>query len=701
VTSPWTLDAAPTRGGDEVTLMEGTTFCISDHHGDIGAQRASGLFVRDTRVLETWRLRLAGRRLEGLRVHQDDAFGARFVLLSRAPADLSADGPASDVLVVRERFVGDGMREDLTLRNTRRWPTRVDLELTVAADFGDLFEVKEGVATAGPAPVRRTGAGLVLQTSRGGADYAVTVLVGEPECGGDEVLRWSVELAGHASWSTTIQVVPTVRGRELVPHHAPGVPAEHAEPARRHRSFRAATPRLTTVDRALTDVLARSIDDLGTLRIFDPDRPGDPVIAAGAPWFMALFGRDALLTSIMLAPMDTSLALGTLASLGARMGVRDDAASDEQPGKVPHEIRFGPAGSSLVGGGNAYYGSVDATPLFVMAVGEVARWAPSRVDPALVAAADRALTWVRGPGDPDGDGLVERERSSDHGLVNQGWKDSADGVNHADGTLARGPIALAEVQGYTYAAYLARAEIADVMGEADTAHLWRTRAAQLHAAFESAFWLPERGWYATGLDRDKKPVDALTSNIGHCLWTGIVSDEHAGAVAAHLMSPAMWTGFGIRTLARGMGAYDPMSYHNGSVWPHDSALCVAGLRRYGFDDEAAQVALGLLDAAHAFGGRLPELFSGFDRADEPAPVPFPSACSPQAWAAAAPFLLLTTLLGLRAGDEGLDCDPAVPDRLRPLHLGNVACRGRTYDIDVDDRGWRISAAATSGQGGRP
>ena len=672
--------------------MEGTTFCISDDRGDLGTQRAGGLFVRDTRMLRTWRLTLPGRRLDPLRVHQDDAFGARFVLLSPGPPD---------VLVVRERFVGDGMREDLTLRNTAGRPARVELELAVDTDFGDLFEVKEGQPPAAPAPGTRDGPRLVVRATRDGQDYAVAVHGADGEHGDAHALRWSVELAPHGSWTTTVQVVPTVRGVDLVPHHAPGVPAEHAEPARRHRSFRAGTPRLTTSDRALTDVLARSIDDLGTLRIFDPDRPGDPVIAAGAPWFMALFGRDALLTSLMLTPVDTGLALGTLASLGSRIGDRFDAASEEQPGRVPHEIRFGPAGTSLIGGRQAYYGSVDATPLFVMAVGEVARWAPERVGPDLVALADRALEWVRGPGDPDGDGFVEHERTTERGLVNQGWKDSSDGVNHADGTLARPPIALAEVQGYTYAAYLARAELADATGDGPTARLWRTRAADLRAAFDAAFWLPERGWYAAALDRDKAPVDALTSAVGHCLWTGIVADDHADEAAAHLTSPEMWTGFGIRTLARGMGAYDPMSYHNGSVWPHDTALCAAGLRRYGFDAEAGAVALGLLDAAAGFGGRLPELFSGFDRSDEPAPVPYPAACSPQAWAAAAPFLLLTTLLGLRAGPDGLECDPAVPARLLPLHLSHVQCRGTSRDIDVDDRGWRTRAGAASGQGGAP
>lgn len=677
--------------------MEGTSFCISDERGDVGTHRTSGLFVRDTRILSGWRLQLAGRQLDPLRVHQQVPYASRFVLLSPAPAE-SHD--TADVLVVRERFVGDGMREDLTLRNTRGRAVTVVLEVAVAADFGDLFEVKAGAPPDGSRVRHHRDGELVLSTVRDKQVYAVAVHAPGSTVGDDDVLRWTVRLAAHGSWTTSVQAVPTVRGRRLEPHHALDVPADHAEPARRHRRFRAGAPRITTDDRVLSDTLQRSIDDLATLRIFDPQRPDRPVIAAGSPWFMALFGRDALLTSLMLLPVDAALASGTLASLGARMGTRVDARSEEEPGRVPHEIRFGPSGTSLLGGREAYYGSVDATPLFVMAVGQVARWSPALVDPALVAASDRALAWMTGPGDRDGDGFIEYQRATDRGLLNQGWKDSWDGVNHADGTMARPPIALAEVQGYAYAAYLARADLAETLDDAASATAWRARAADLRAAFDRHFWLPERGWYAVALDGDKTPVDALTSNIGHCLWTGIVSDRHADDVVAALTSPDMWTGFGIRTLARGMGAYDPMSYHNGSVWPHDTALCAAGLRRYGYDDEAAMVACGLLDASEAFAGRLPELFCGFDRADEPAPVPYPAACTPQAWAAAAPIQLLSTLLGLGAGPDGLECSPAVPSRLLPLTLENVRCRGRTHAIEVDDRGWRTSVSTVSGQEGK-
>ncbi|HEU5036637.1 MAG TPA: glycogen debranching N-terminal domain-containing protein [Nocardioides sp.] len=682
MTAPWLYAGAPDpRADGEVVLMEGTTFCISDASGDIGDQRASGLFVRDTRVLSRWALRLRGHRMDPLRIHQEAPYAGTFVLFAAArPGD-------TDVVVTRERFVGDGLREEITVRNAGAATTHVLLDLAVGADFADLFEVKEGREHEDQDLRTRAGPSVLdLSRERGGDEYAVCV---EPAPGAridQEGLHWRFDLGGHGTWRATVLVVPRLRGQPLTPLHPPGEPAERAEPARRHRQFRSSAPRLATADPDLAEVLAQSIDDLAVLRIFDPDHPDLPVIAAGAPWFMALFGRDSLITSTMLLPVDSSLALGTLTTLAAHAGTTVDPVTEEQPGRIPHEVRFGPAGTLALGGRNVYYGSADATPLFLVALGELLRWQPDLVGPDLVAAADRALAWMEADGDVDGDGFIEYHRATERGLVNQGWKDSWDGINHADGTIAESPIALAEVQAYAYAAYRARAEIADTLPGTGAASRWHERAERLRASFNEAFWLPERGWYAVGLDRDKRPIDALTSNNGHCLWAGIADDDKAAEVARHLLSPAMFSGWGIRTLASGMGAYNPMSYHNGSVWPHDTAICVAGLSRYGYAAEAGEVALGLLDAAASFQGRVPELFAGFTRADIPVPVPYPAACSPQAWAAAAPVHLLRTLLRLEPTADGLACVPAVPDRLLPLQLHHVPCRGQRYDVEVDHHG---------------
>jgi glycogen debranching enzyme len=384
---------------------------------------------------------------------------------------------------------------------------------------------------------------------------------------------------------------------------------------------------------------------------------------------MALFGRDSLLTSYMALALDPDLAAGTLHSLAANQGRSVVAATEEQPGRIVHETRMGLDFPLVRGGASAYYGSVDSTPLFVVLLGEAARWGmPAEDVAALLPHADRALAWVEESGDRDGDGFVEYERMTGHGLVNQGWKDSFDGITFADGRIARAPLALCEVQGYVYAAYLARALLAEVAGDQVTEKRLLEKAARLKEAFNDRFWLDDRGWYAVALDADKRPVDSLASNMGHCLWTGIVDEEKAARVAGHLVSPELFSGWGVRTLATTMGAYNPMSYHNGSVWPHDSALVATGLMRYGFVDEARTVATAVLDAAEAFGGRLPELFCGFDRAEYAAPLPYPTSCSPQAWAAAAPLQLVRVLLRL---DPELPRSrvwfaPVLPGELAPL-----------------------------------
>ena len=687
MSQPWTFEGAPDpHGGGQITLMEGTTFCISDARGDVGAHRVEGLFVRDTRIVSRWCLQVVGRELDTLRVHQDTPHDATFLLLAPDSRDDAGDA----LLVTRERFVGDGMLENISLWNISHATARVELELHVDADFADLFEVKEG--RAHHEEFRRVvhNARLDLSLLRGGAEFGVTISA-DPSASVDSGrLRWGAVVPAQGTWTATVRVVARLRGTRLEPHHRPGLAPEHAEPARRQRTFRRSVPVLESGDAAFTRVLERSIDDLATLRIFDPDRPELPVIAAGAPWFMALFGRDSLITSLMLLPMDRSLALGTLTTLGAHQGSRRDPPTEEEPGRIVHELRFGPAATLALGGKTAYFGSVDATPLFVMAVGELLHWAPSLVTPELLAQVDRALEWITRFGDRDGDRFVEYSRHTKSGLANQGWKDSWDAINFADGRVAEAPIALAEVQGYVYAAFLAGADLAEMQRDGEAAAEWRDRAAHLKKAFNDTFWLPEHGWYAVGLDRGKRPIDSLTSNNGHCLWTGIADEDKAATLAGHLLSPEMFSGWGIRTLGVSMGAYNPMSYHNGSVWPHDTALCVAGLARYGYAEQAAEVATGLLDAATHFGDRLPELFAGFPRKGIPVPVPYPAACSPQAWAAAAPVEVLTTMLGLRPDGATLACDPTVPSRLLPLALRNLDYRGERYDIEIDAHGWAVN-----------
>jgi glycogen debranching enzyme len=446
-------------------------------------------------------------------------------------------------------------------------------------------------------------------------------------------------------------------------------------------------PMVETDHIGLQAVVVRSAEDLGALRIFDPDYPERAVVAAGAPWFMTLFGRDSLLTSWFALLVDPDLALGVLQTLARFQGSKVDPRNDEEPGRILHEMRFGDAATLSLGGGRIYYGSADATPLFVMLLGELRRWGLAReVVDALLPHADRAMEWIASYGDRDGDGYVEYQRASDRGLINQGWKDSFDGIRFASGEVARPPIALCEVQAYVYGAYLARMHFAREMGDAALEARYADAAASLKERFNRDFWLEDRGWFAVGLDGSKRPIDSLASNMGHCLWTGIVDQDKAERVAEQLMSPEMFSGWGVRTLATSMGGYNPISYHCGSVWPHDNALAAAGLMRYGFVDAAHKVILAQIDAAASQGGRLPELFSGLDRREFPTPVSYPTSCSPQAWAAAAPLLFLRTLLRLDPwmphGKVWLS--PVLPSAIGHLRVERIPLVGRRVTVDVSD-----------------
>lgn len=692
MTEPWTFAGEPSaeiNPSTSVVLVQGSTFCISDPVGDISTGRAEGLFVRDTRVLSHWQLSVDAAPPRALAVRRGDPYAAVF-LARLPPREGHAD---SSVLAVRRRFVGDGMREDLTVRNLAPVPIRCLIRLRADADFADLFEVKEG-RVAAPVDIDHeiVDDALSITRRRGGRTLGVLIRAdGDPSVT-TEALQWEVDLAPRSRWTTIVEVHPTIDGHALQPRHTRDQDVDLSGPAVRLREWRQNSPIVSTADRHLATVLARSVEDLGSLRIFDPDHPQRAVVAAGVPWFMALFGRDSLLTSWMLLPIDPSLAVGTLQTLADHQGAAEHASSEEQPGRILHEIRFGPASDFAVGGRSVYFGTADATPLFVMLLGELQRWgaAPEAIE-RLLPHADRALRWIEEFGDADGDGFVEYERKTPAGLVNQGWKDSWDGITFADGRIPHAPIALAEVQGYCYAAFRARAHFAAGAGDEESSEHWLERAARLKRRFNDAFWLPERGWFALGLDADKRPIDALASNIGHCLWTGIVDADKAAAVADLMLSPEMFSGWGVRTLATSMSAYNPMSYHNGSVWPHDTALCASGLMRYGHIEQAQRLIEGLLDAARYFEHRLPELFCGFGRDEFLAPVPYPTSCSPQAWAAATPFLLLRSLLRfhpeLPVGQ--LRCAPVVPPRYLPLGISNLRVAGLSLDLEVQLDGWRL------------
>lgn len=652
-----------------VTVVEGSSFCISSHSGDIFPGAAQGVFYQDTRVISQWILLINGVRREPLVARTPAAYHATFV--GRASWQ---DGRFDSPLVVeQQRHVGPGLQDDITIRNYSPEPSECFVELSLDADLADLFDVKGGRARSAGVVSKKVNDGeLTIHIVAGGHSRGVAVRAAGAEVTEDG-LSFRITVPPRQEWKTSVIVVPLIDGDPPAKPFTESTAPHFREGVRRHVEWEENVPRIDVSDRNVQEILVRSQSDLGSLRIFDAENPERVAVAAGAPWFMALFGRDSLLSSYMSLMVDPNLAAGTLLTLAQIQGAKVDVDSEEEPGKIPHEVRLGVT-SGFATASQAYYGSVDATPLFIGLLGELSRWGlADGVTDSLLPHADRALEWIERFGDRDGDGFVEYMRPNPHGLINQGWKDSWDGINFADGRMAEPPIALCEVQAYVFSSYIARSLLARAAGDGAGEQHWAERAAALKSAFNEQFWLPQEGYFAIALDKDKRPVDACASNMGHCLWTGIVDVDKAALVAERLMSPEMFTGWGIRTLASDMEAYNPVSYHNGSVWPHDTALAATGLMRYGFVKEASRIASSLFDAAEHFDSQLPELFCGFDRNEFPEPVPYPTACSPQAWAAAAPVQLARVLLRFDPDltQNVVHLAPIMPDHLGQFRADNI------------------------------
>lgn len=666
--SPWTFgDESEAVGPGSITLVQGTSFAICDRAGDVAGRGVHGVFVADTRVCSTLGLLIDGHPCEPLAVSVDEPSVARFV-------GRSAD---RTVIVRRTLRVGRGAVLDIELRERTHEGATVEVALVVGSDLADLFAVKEGRAEGRAAPAEALDDGDGVRLGWADGRRAALVRAGEvPDAIVEGTLRWSVALPPRGRWSCRIQVA-AVREGHVVPVGAvaPALVARHMD-----------QPALTTDIPGLRDAFVQTAADLDALRLVDPAHPQEPVIAAGAPWFMTLFGRDSIVTSWMAMMLDHGLGLATARTLARLQGRTTDAETEEQPGRILHEVRFGAGASLSLADAERYYGTVDATPLFVLLVHELWRWGVpwSAIEP-LLPAVDAALSWVAGPGDSNGDGFVEYERMTERGLLNQGWKDSWDAIAHADGRLASPPIALAEVQGYVYAAWRAGAALAAAAGATKIAVERSVRADAVRDRFDEAFWLPELDWYALALDGEGRRVDALASNLGHLLWCGIVPPERVPMVADALLSPELASGWGVRTLATTMARYDPLGYHTGSVWPHDTAIAVAGLRRAGCTEHAVRLAECLLAAARASGGRLPELFAGLGPEDLAVPVSYPASCSPQAWASAAPLLVLRALLGLEPDVPGgrIVLDPVLPPGSTRLRVDGVPLAGTRVSVEID------------------
>jgi len=664
------------RSGKNLTVLDGSTFFVSDPSGDVEAEHADGFFHADMRHLSTWRLLVGGESPRTLSSQTVDYYSARVV------GGVSEDGDAATIAVRRERFLSGGVHEDVILENLTGDPRQVELVLEFASDFGDILECHERPKKKGRTTRHAGEQEVTLRYKR--EDFVrETVLRFGEECTVDrDRATFVVDLAGRQIWKTCVDIVPVVDGIEHPSQHRcgafgkpePDMPLSLEE-------WMDAAPRLETEWDGLRETYACSLLDLAALR-YRPVRDSRASLPAGGlPWFMTLFGRDSLTMAYQLLPFQPQVAKTTLEVLARLQAKERDDFRDAEPGKILHELRRGELAVLGDAPQSPYYGTHDATSLYLILLDEYERWTGDmELVRSLEAAGRAAIRWIEEEADLDGDGLLEYQTRSSAGLENQGWKDSWNAVLFADGTLAKPPIAVCEVQTYAFDALRRSERMArEIWGDAALADRLLDRAEELRARFEDTFWSDERDHYVLALDGEKRQVDALTSNIGHVLWSGIASAERAQATVEKLMSPELTSGWGIRTMSSADAGYNPLEYHNGTVWPHDTALVAEGMRRYGFRDEASRVAVSLLEAAEAFDGRLPELFGGFDRTGPGAPVEYDGASRPQSFAAGAPLLALRTLLGLDVENGGLRCEPAVPDSFGPLALRGLHVRGRLVD----------------------
>jgi glycogen debranching enzyme/putative sterol carrier protein len=667
-----------------VDILEGNTFVVSDERGDIDGSpvEAHGLFDRDTRYLSRWVLTLDGQRLATLSVDRTRYYAAQFFL---APGVASTYVNAK-VAVRRERTVLDGFHEVVTVTNHDAAPTTLELALAAEADFADLFEVKDAALEKPGSAYRRAESDrLVLGYERGTYRRETWVRASGDPAYDDTGLRFTLTLPAQGSWSTEIDVL-TVRGTGLTPAFHERSVSDDPEQRLGLRLLRRTVPVLTSSWHPLELIYEQTVRDLASLRFDLPISPGHHLPAAGLPWFMAAFGRDSIITSLQALPFMPELAETTLVALAQLQAVKRDDFRDAEPGKVLHELRFGELTAFEERPHSPYYGSADATQLWLILLDEYERWTGREdVVHGLEAHARAALRWIDESGDRDGDGYVEYERRNpETGLENQCWRDSWDSIQSADGTMASLPRATSDLQAYAYDAKRRVARLArKFWDDHQLAERLEEEAANLKARFNRDFWLPELGYYALALDGDKKPVDSLTSILGHLLWSGIVDDDRIEQVVSLLMSDRLNSGWGIRTFATGQAGYNPIGYHLGTVWPHDTAFAVLALAQRGYGPQAAELAMGLLEAAALLGNRLPEAFAGFDRAKTSFPAEYPTACNPQAWASGAPLMLIRAMLGLEPDGAVLRCQPALPEKIRRLQLFRVPGRWGVTDVGED------------------
>ena len=671
---------------DQLVTREGDLFQVSSRQGDFVPEEGPfGLFARDTRYLSRFELRLNGAKPQLLASTAAENYVQRVFLQAGVQDHMFYQ---SKVGMQRHRVIHQGvMYERIRVTNAEPRPVALQLELRFDADFVDLFEVRGTSRTArGERWVPRLEGAAVTLGYRG-LDlierHTALRFAPVPARLTSEQANWDLTLAPKESFTVDVAVSPAENG--AFPHATDfdralqSLRDDYAAWQRSHATFDSDSP-------ILNRVLERSALDL---RVLTADHGHGTFPVAGIPWFAVPFGRDSLITAIQALAFNPDLARGTLQTMAALQGQEVNTFRVEEPGKIPHEFRYGEMANLGEVPFGRYYGSVDSTPLFLILLCEYYAWTGDLgFVHSLLPNILQALQWLDTYGDSDGDGFLEYRADKGLGLTVQSWKDSHDSMSHRDGRPAASPVAVSEVQGYAYAAKHRLAPIMQALGEAELGARLAREADELKARFNQAFWMEDRGFLAIALDGEKAQVGTVSSDIGHALWSGIVEEQKAAAVARRLVAPDMFSGWGIRTLSAEELTYNEMSYHNGSVWPHDNSLCVLGLKRYGFDQEANRVITGLIDAASHFEYfRLPELFCGFSR-EVGMPVDYPVACSPQAWAAATPFALVQAMLGLEpdAAAGVLKVRPCLPPWLNRLSVRGLQVGQARVDLEVTNQG---------------
>jgi glycogen debranching enzyme len=663
-----------------ISILSGSTFVVSDSDGDITGEPGDGigLFFRDVRHLSRWKLTLNGARLDLLASYTADNDRAVF-FLSR-PIDVNyrsgTTSRGTNVAVHRDRTIGHNMVEKLEVSNFGTRPFPCELTIQFEADFTEIYATGDEARRLGTGAAEVGKHHAVLRYHR--LDYYRETTITAPD--GDfteKSLTFKVKVPPAESWCTTISVNLSADAPTRRPRRDTGAPVEGAA-----SEWIEQAPRMETDSDDLQRIYRRSLADLAALRFNPAAVPDSFLPAAGPPWSMALIGRVSLIASYQALPFMPELCRTTLHALAAQQATQFDAFRDAEPGKVLHELRDGELTHFRRRPQSPYYGSHDATPLFLILLDEYERWTgDAETVNDLEPNARAAIRWMMRYGDTNGDGYLEYDpQNRVSGLVDHCWRDSGDAIVWPDGRLVDLPRTTCELQGYAFDARCRVARLArEFWGDEELAYRLERDAAELKERFNRDFWLPDRQYYALALDGHKRPVPTLTSNVGHLLWSGIVPDEHVDALVSCLLGQRLFSGWGVRTIGENQSAYNPMGRYNGAVWPHDTALAAAGLARYGRREAAVRLSLALLDAARSFDFRLPEAIAGFDRRLLGRAVQLPGAASTHAWSSGAPLLLLRVLLGMEPSGDGLSVAPNLAGAVGYLALLGVPGRWGRQD----------------------